>query len=184
MAFRFINFIVLIIIAIVLLPLAGCTIGGANWSVGYKFSGVVIPSDIKTASVPQIQNKALLVQPTLALNLTEKLRDKILDQTRLKVVSKDGDVNFEVIISEYNTTSEAPQGGNVVTAALNRLTIKVDVKYTNSKDSKADFEQSFSRSLTFLANTNLSEVEKSDTKYEEMLNELITDIFNKAFVNW
>ena len=151
MAFRFINFIVLIIIAIVLLPLAGCTIGGANWSVGYKFSGVVIPSDIKTASVPQIQNKALLVQPTLALNLTEKLRDKILDQTRLKVVSKDGDVNFEVIISEYkHHIGGSARRGNVVTAALNRLTIKVDVKYTNSKDSKADFEQSFSRSLTFL----------------------------------
>ena len=63
---------------------SGCTFGGAGWSMGYKLSGVNIASDIRTCGVPQFQNKALLVQPQMAQKFTEKLRDKILAQSRLK----------------------------------------------------------------------------------------------------
>jgi hypothetical protein len=169
----------------ILISTNSCTIGGKGWSAGYSFGGVNVSSDIKSAGVAHFQNNAPQIQPQMAQKLTEKLKDKITSQTRLTIANGlNGDVNFEGIIVDYSTQPVAPQGGAVVTAALNRLTIKVSVKYTNSKDSKTDYEQEFSRYYDFPASQNLTTVENSDKKYEDMLDELITDIFNRAFVNW
>jgi hypothetical protein len=161
----------------------GCTIGGAGWSMGYKFSGVNIPSDILTAQVVPFQNNAPQVQPTLANTLTEKLTDKILSQTRLKVTRNNGDVTFESVVVDYSTQPVSPQAGSAIVAAQTRLTVKIHVNYTNSKDSKSDFEQDFSRYIDYESSKSFSDIESSD-EYGKMLDELITDIFNRAFVNW
>jgi hypothetical protein len=67
-------------------------------------------------------------------------------------------------------------------AAMNRLTITIKVVFVNTKDPNANFEQSFSRYKEFSAQMNFSSVESS--LVEEIVNELIDDVFNKAVVNW
>ena len=152
-------------------------------SFGYDLKGVRIPPECKTACVLYFQNHAPLIQPMLSRDITEKLRDKILSQTPLKLTNANGDVNFEGAIESYTTQPMAPQGGNTITAALNRLSITIQVKYTNSKDSQWDYDTKFTRYIDYESEKNLNDIEGSD-KYKEMLDLLVQDMFDKAFVNW
>ena len=68
------------------------------------------------------------------------------------------------------------------TAALNRLTISVSVKYTNSFTESQSFESSFSRYRDYETSKNLSAIELDLIK--QINEELVEDIFNKALVNW
>ena len=69
----------------------------------YSFDGASIDSDVKTCWIMTFQNRAPLVQPKLSQDLTEKLRQKIQSQTRLKITMGGGDVVFEGYVSNYTT---------------------------------------------------------------------------------
>jgi hypothetical protein len=171
------------VFACLIIMLNGCVIHMGKASLGYDLKGVRIPSDCKTACVLYLQNHAALVQPMLSRDITEKLRDKILSQTPLKLVNANGDVNFEGAIESYSTQPMAVQAGSTATAALNRLSITIQVKYVNSKDSQWDYDTKFTRYIDYSSEKNLSDVEGSD-EYTAMLVLLVQDIFDKAFVNW
>ena len=98
----------------------------------YSLSGASIPPEAKTISVQYFQNLASLAPPTLSQTFTEALRDKLSSQTRLTLVNKAGDLAFEGSISGYSTAPISIQSTDQ--AALNRLTITVNVKYTCSFD--------------------------------------------------
>jgi hypothetical protein len=149
----------------------------------YSTTGASVSIDAKTAYLPSFQNRALLVQPTLAQRITDKLRDKILSQTHLKIVNTPGDVNIEGTINNYATEPMAPQAGTNITSALNRLTISVQIKFTNTKDPQFDSDSPISRYLDYSSNRNLSDIENSK-EYDALLDQIVQDIFNKAFVNW
>lgn len=152
--------------------LAGCGV--------YSFTGASIPPGAKTISIAYFVNNAQFVEPTLSQSLTDALRDRFLSQTSLDFVSSDGDFQLEGIITEYSTRPVAIQGDE--TAALNRLTIQVRVKFTNLVDPAKDFETSFSRFEEYSSNQDLSAVKD---QLILLINEaLVDDIFNKAVVNW
>ncbi|MFA6924270.1 MAG: LptE family protein [Bacteroidales bacterium] len=146
----------------------------------YSFKGASISKDIKTISVQYFPNYAPLIQPTLSAAFTEALQSRFTSQSRLNLVDKGGDLNIEGSITGYSVAPIAIQSNE--TAAMSRLTITVNVKFTNKKDSKQDFETSFSRYADFLSTENLSSVEETLIK---QINDLLTeDIFNRALVNW
>lgn len=146
----------------------------------YSFTGASISPSVKSISVAYLPNNALLVQPTLSRKLTEAIRDKFTSQSNLNLVSSNGDLNIEGEITRYTTepvaiTSEQ-QG------ALQRLTIAVNIRFTNKIDPTQDFETSFSRYEDYDSKKRLSEVEET---LIDIINEaLAQDIFNKAVVNW
>jgi hypothetical protein len=72
-------------------------------------------------------------------------------------------------------------GGNN-SAALNRLTISVDIKFENTKDDKLSYSQTFSNFADFSASTNLAN--EQGRLMKEISNKIVQDIFNKSFVNW
>jgi hypothetical protein len=146
----------------------------------YSLSGASISKEVKTATVPYFQNRAQQVQPMLSRNLTEKLKDKIQSQTTLKLVNESGDALFEGVITNYSTQPMAIQGDN--TAAKNRLSITVSVKYTNAKDSQYEYETSFTRFEDYDSNKTLDSVEND--LIDKIADQLVEDIFNRAFVNW
>ena len=149
--------------------------------INYSFTGGNIDyTKIKTISILYFPNNAPIVQSSLSQEFTEALRDKFNNQTKLNLVSKNGDLNLEGSITGYSTQPVAIQGNE--TAALNRLTITVSVKFTNSHDDKQNFEQTFSRYADFQSSQNLSSVE--DGLIKEINNALVEDIFNKSVVNW
>ena len=173
------------VFAFIALSFWGCTIGKpGKWSVGYHLTGATVPGGCVTASVQYFQNQALQIQPLLAMKLTEALKDKILSDTNLKIINGVVDVNFEGIIDNYVTTQPmAPQAGTDPTGALNRYSISIKVKYSNSKDPQFDFDFSaFSRYIDYKSTITPETEEKTDI--DNLVKLLVEDIFNKAFVNW
>jgi outer membrane lipopolysaccharide assembly protein LptE/RlpB len=146
----------------------------------YSFTGAAIAPEVKTVSVDFFPNRASTVQPALSQTFTEKLRDKFVSQTNLTMTTARGDLSFEGQITDYVTQPIAIQGNDQ--AALNRLTITVKVKFENAIDSKQNFESSFARYSDYDSRQPLSSVELD--LINEICNQLVDDIFNKAVINW
>jgi len=165
----------LIWLTILLLPqlFTGC-------KVSYSFSGVNISPDITTVSVDYFQNRAPVVQAQLSQLFTDALIDNIQANTSLELIQGTGQVSFSGEIRNYDTKPTAITGDE--TAARNRLTISVTVVYTNSVEPELDFDSSFSRYEDYDSSQNLADVENE--LIDLIVESLVEDIFNKAFVNW
>ncbi len=148
--------------------------------ISYSFSGASISPQVKTVSVQYFQNRASLVQPGLSQSLTDELIDKCKAQTRLSIVNGFGDVNFEGEITDYNTRPITASADS--RAAMNRFTISVKVKFTNTIEPQYNFERTFTRNKDYDSRLNLSDVEKDLS--DEIIKLIVEDIFNAAFVNW
>ncbi|MES2725967.1 MAG: hypothetical protein V4643_02615 [Bacteroidota bacterium] len=60
----------------------------------YSHTGASVPPDASTVSVAYIANVASIVNPLLSQNISEKLKQKFVNETPLKLVTTDGDINF------------------------------------------------------------------------------------------
>lgn len=158
--------------ALMLLPLGGCGI--------YTFSGASIPPEAKTITIRQIENNAPVIVPILSQVLSDRMRDKFLAETGLRLADADGDLQFEGVITEYSVAPAAAASNE--TTALSRLSIGVKITFTNKIDPNQDWEQSFRRFADFDASRDLQSVEEQ--LINDIVRQLIDDIFNKAFVNW
>ena len=146
----------------------------------YSFTGASIPAEAKTVSVQYFPNNADLVQPMLSSTITNTLRDYFMNQTTLNEVPQNGDLAIEGEIIGYSTAPPAITGNQ--TAALNRLTITVNVRFFNKYDENKNFEQRFSQYEDYPSNMDLNSVQ--ETLIETICEKLCEDIFNKAVVNW
>ncbi len=164
----------LFVMLVVLLAAPGCV------KIRYTTSGASIPAQATTFSVAYFQNNAPLAQPTLSAKVTNAIIDKISSQTRLKLESGTGDLHFEGEITGYATTPEAIQGNEQ--AAMNRLTITLNVRFFNRLEPEKDFETRFSRFQKYASTESLSVVE--DRLIDQINAELVEDIVNRALVNW
>ena len=168
----FFNRISVIILVTITLFFYGC-------KVTYTFSGAST-TGLHTFSIVYFQNRAPVVQTGLSQSITEALIDKCKAQTNLKYVTTTGDASFEGEISDYN--SRPMTVGADASAATNRFSISVKIKFTNAVNPDLSFEQTFTRYKDFPGNQELSSVEKSYS--DEIVDMLVEDIFNQAFVNW
>ncbi len=145
----------------------------------YNFTG----GDVGTAvsfQVNTFRNEAPLVEPGLDRDFTLALQDLIMNQTSLDLVPSGGDLLYEGEITDYRVapmTATAQQ-----TAAQNRLTIGVRVRFTNNTKEDADFERSFSFYYDFPANSQLNSVKSS--AHEEIFERITQDIFNASLADW
>ncbi len=148
--------------------------------INYSLTGVNLPPELKTFSVEYFPNRAPVVQASLSQKFTDALKDKITGQTSLNLINGLGDVDFSGEIKNYETRPTAITGNEV--AALNRLTISVRVKYSNNVNPDESFDTSFSRYEDYSSDQDLTAVE--DELIDQIVELLVEDIFNKAFVNW
>lgn len=155
------------------LSVAGC-------KVNYSFTGASVSPDVHTISIATFPSYAPLAPPSLSQSFTEALKDIFLRQTNLSLVKNNGDLIMEGEIVNYDVRGEAVTGNEI--SSLNRLTITVKVRYTDTKDEKQSYEQSFSNFAQYDATQNLSDVEA--TLIEEINQKLCQDIFNKSLGNW
>lgn len=148
----------------------------------YSFTGADINySSTKTFQVNYFQNNAPIVEPGIARDFTQKLQDLLLNQTSLDLVNNGGDLIFEGEITQYYTAPITATSNS--TAAQNRLTITVNVRFYNTKDQLKDFEQQFSFYYDYTGTTLLSG-SKLDDAVEIIFERLTQDIFNKSLANW
>ena len=163
----------MVAMAVLVLLFTGCRMS-------VSLTGGTVDPRAKTVAITTFQNNASLVNPTLSQSFTTALKDKVQSQTPLTIVSRQGDYEIEGEIIGYTVSPVAIQGNE--TAAMNRLTITVRVRFTNKFDENQNFEQTFSRYADYSSSRNLSSVESN--LVTEINDALTDDIFNKAFVNW
>jgi len=146
-----------------------------------SLTGGNIDPRAKTVYVQTFPNNASLVNPSLSQEFTNVLKDRIQNQTPLTIINNgNGDYSLEGEIINYTVNPIAIQGNDA--AAMNRLTITVRVRFSNSFDDKQDFDQTFSRYSDYPSSQNFTAIEK--TLVTDICDALTEDIFNKAFVNW
>jgi len=156
----------------VLLPQTSC-------KVSYSFTGASISPDVKTVAIPFMTNTSSYIIPTLNRSITDALRNYFTSQTSLQVVERNGDLELTGNISGYTVTPVAIQGNE--TAAMNRLTITINIKFVNKKNPKQNYESTFSRYQDYPV-ADLNTVQ--DRLNAVITDQLVQDVFNKSVVNW
>jgi len=154
--------------------LSGC-------SVSYSLSGASIPDYAKTFSVQYFKNQAQLAGPTVSQTLTDALRNYIASHSRLSLTDA-GDLDFTGDISNYTITPVTATSSAPAQSATTRLSITIDVTYTDKKDPKKCFTSSFTRYADFPSSQNISAVQND--LITQIENQLVQDVFDKAFNNW
>ena len=147
----------------------------------YSFTGISIDSNTKTFQVNYFQNTAALIEPGIDRDFTLALQDLILNQTNLDLVQSNGDIVYEGEIVEYRVSPTTATSSN--TAAQNRLTISVNVIFTNRDDEDADFEKRFSFFYDYPGSAQLVGSQKT-TAIEEIFERITQDIVNASLANW
>jgi hypothetical protein len=146
----------------------------------YSFTGGST-GDAKTIQINTFPNNASLVEPTLSQKFTLALQDRFLRQTNLTQTNSGGDLLFEGEITQYSiipVTATAQQ-----TAAQNRLTIAVRVRFYNRLNEDDNFERTFSFYSDFDANAQLTG-SVLENAYFEIFERITQDIFNAAVAKW
>lgn len=145
----------------------------------YRFADVSVPDSIKTVRVNFIENKARYVNPQLSPNLTERVRQKIVSQTRLSQTNSDN-AHYDIsgYISDYVITTSGISNQQNTT---NRLTVSVHIVVNNQLSNQIQ-EFDISRGFEFSANLSLQAAEAR--LLDEMVRNLTDDIFNRIFSNW
>lgn len=162
------------LLLIVLVPsLAACT-------VRYSQVAAEIPANAETFSVGAFPVRAPLAGPNVSIAFVETLKDLMLQQTRLDLEKKNGDLRFEGAITGYNVQPVAIQANE--TSAMNRLTMTVSVRYTNTLDRDKDFELNFSRFADYESSQDLQSVQ--EVLIAEINDQLAQDIFDRSLGNW
>ncbi len=137
--------------------------------------------DAKTIQIDFFPNEAPITEPTLSQRFTQDLQDLFTRQTNLTLVKSDGDLAFEGEIVGYRTTPTTATSSN--TAAQNRLTITINVRYTNKLVEKDDFEKKFSFYHDYAASEMLTG-SVLETALDEILPRITQDIFNASVAKW
>lgn len=151
----------------------------------YNFTG----GDIGTAKTFQVnyfqnyatQNPGSTFEPGVDRDFTLALQDRIQNQSSLDLVNNgNADLLYEGEIVEYRIspmTATAQQ-----TAAQNRLSIAVKVRFYNKTKEDVDFDQRFSFFFDYDANAQLASV-KSEA-HEIIFERITQDIFNASLADW
>lgn len=147
----------------------------------YSFTGASISPETKTFQVNYFQNNAPLIEPGLDRDFTQSLQNLLLNQTRLDLVKSNADLVYEGEIVEYRISPTTATAQN--TAAQNRLTIAVNVRFFDRNDDDAEFEQRFSFYFDYEGSAQLVGSQKT-TAIAEIFERITQDIFNASLAKW
>ena len=137
-------------------------------------------SGAKTYSVDAFELITPLASASSALSLTEELRDRIQRQSTLRLVNSEGELSFAADITVWEVKPVNVQGDE--TAASNRLTIGLRLRYENTIVQDLSFERTFTRFADYTSDQDLLQVE--DDLVLDIGEQLSQDIFNATLGNW
>ena len=168
---KLIEFILFICVLLAIASISSC---GVYSPYGAATSGA------KTFSVSIFEATHPLVSATSALSISESLVDRVQRQSTLKLVSVDSELKFSGRVVDWLVQPINVQGDE--TASANRVTITVDVIYTNSLNESLCFQRKFSRFVDVPSSSDIFSIE--DVIANEIGELLSLDIFNASLGNW
>lgn len=145
----------------------------------FSMKDVSIPPEVKTVRINYFENRARYINPLLSPRLTEKLRQKVINQTRLSQTN--GEAHYEIsgVITDYSVSTS---GISDRQASSNNLNVTVNLVFKNRLDEKKNFESAITRNFPFSSGLSLQQAEAQLN--EQIINNLTDEIFNKIFSNW
>ncbi len=147
----------------------------------YSFTGASVAPNIKTFQVNFFRNFAPIVEPGIDRQFTQTLQEIILNQTNLDLTNQNGDLIYEGEITEYYVAPITATAQN--TAAQNRLTIAVNLRFFDTKNENNDLEQRFSFYYDFAGAAQLTGSQR-DEALNVIFERLTQDIFNATLAKW
>lgn len=146
----------------------------------YSFTGADT-GNAQTFQVNRFQNTSSIVEPGIDRTFTLQLQDLIQNQTNLNLTNTNGDLVYEGEIIDYYTSPMSATAQS--TAAQNRLTVVVQLRYYNNLEPDKDFERRFSFYYDYPANAQLRGAQLASA-LEEIFTRITQDIFNATLTNW
>lgn len=163
-------------LAVCLCILTACT-------VSYKFNGSSINYDkVKTISFQNFPNRsAAFVWGPMESMFNTALQDKYMQQTRLKQIRQGGDLELSGEITNYDAYNKGVGSDGYSTMAELRMT--VNVRFVNNTNHAEDIsDQQFTASREYNASQQLSSVQEE--LVQQMIDEIVEQIFNATVANW
>jgi benzoyl-CoA reductase/2-hydroxyglutaryl-CoA dehydratase subunit BcrC/BadD/HgdB len=152
------------------LILAGC----------YSFKGVVVPPEVDTFYVENFTLRIGTSPAAIEVVIAEELRKKIREGSRLRANDTEPDVEFSGVITRYGVEFAGATAGDE--AALNKLTMSVNIEYIDNIDDERSFKKDYSQFTTFDASVDLQDVE--DGLITTLVDEITEQIFNDTYTDW
>ena len=146
----------------------------------YNFTGTG-KIDADTFQVNYFQNNADIVEPGIERDFTQRLQNLIQNQTNLSLTNSGGDLVYEGEITQFRITPMTATADQL--AAQNRLSITVNVRFTNRKKEEDDFEKPFSFFYDYSGDALLSG-QVLNTALDEIFERITQDIFNESLAKW
>ncbi|MEH6537862.1 MAG: LptE family protein [Psychroserpens sp.] len=161
------------------LLLISVTIYGCSTT--YSFTGTSIADNIETFQVNYFQNSSNLIEPGFDRDFKLALEDLISNQTNLNLTTTNGDLIYEGEITEYRISPTTAQANS--TAAQNRLTVSVNLRFYDKNEPDEEFEKRFSFFFDF-GGSQLLQGSQKDAAHEAIFERLTQDIFNATLAKW
>ena len=161
-----------VLIALVSFTLSSCGV--------YNFTGT---GDIKADSfqVNYFLNEADLVEPGIERTFTIALQDLIQGQTNLSLTNSNGDLVYEGEIVKYYISPMTATSNQ--RAAQSRLTVAINVRFTNKNKPDDDFERQFTHFYDYNGTEQLTGA-LLNTALDEIYERITQDIFNASLAKW
>lgn len=140
---------------------------------------VSIEPEAKTVKVYLVENRARYNNPQLSPKLTDKLRQKIVNQTRLTQTNGEADYEIACVITDYSVSTS---GISNQQTASNNLNVTVHIVFVNKVKPTRSFEADVTRNFPFAATLSLQQAETQLA--EQVINNLADEIFNRIFSDW
>lgn len=167
-------YIKLIVIPILLLSLLTAC------SVSYKFTGTSINYDlIKSIQIDKIANRAPYGWAPMEAMLNNKLQDVYANQTRLKLVKRNGDLHIAGEIISYDQYNKGISSDGY--ASQVQLRITVNIRFVNSKNN-VQWEKQFSATSQYDSTQQLTAVQEK--LVTDMIADICDQIFNATVADW
>ena len=155
----------------------------------YSLSGA--STNAKSIQVDPFYNNTELSAANLGQTLTNRVKDYYQQNSSLRIVPTNGELQIEGTIITYATAPVAPQAsqGTGINATANygkltRLTIAVKVNYVDNLEPKNSFKD---RTFSFYADfdNDASDFFAAQEGLEKKIfDQIMIDIFNATIANW
>ena len=137
-------------------------------------------SGASSFSVKYFETVHPLVTASTSITISEALIDRVQRQSTLQLVDSDGELKFEGKVIGWTIQPINVQGNEQ--AGANRITVTVDVTFTNTIDEKLSFQRKFNRFYDLPSTQDIHS--NTDLVVEEISALLSQDVFNASLGNW
>ncbi|EFM03025.1 LptE family protein [Hoylesella marshii] len=149
--------------------------------VSYTFNGASIDyTKTRTITIVDFPIRSSYVWGPMAPLFNNQLKDQFASHTRLVQVKRNGDLQIEGEIIQYQQRNKGVSSEGY--SAQTELSITVNVRFINKTNHKQDFERQFTATSSYETTRSLNSVQEQ--LVGQMVKDLTDQIFNATVANW